>query len=237
MGATSEVGVELAKLFGANYYDLILINRDINRLDHLKSSLELTNSIDVQLVELDIQSTEEYLKFIEDVGHKVSVVVCLIGYLGDQQLAQNSVSETDKIIDINFRSIIPVLNAIANIFEKNKTGTIIGISSVAGERGRQSNYIYGSAKAAFTTYLSGLRNRLNKFGVHVITVKPGFMRTKMIEDIGTPALLTILPQKAASKIYKAYRKKSNVVYVAGIWRYIMLIIRNIPEPIFKKLNL
>jgi short-subunit dehydrogenase len=132
---------------------------------------------------------------------------------------------------------VSILNVVANEFEKLNDGLIIGISSVAGERGRQSNYLYGSAKAGFTAYLSGLRNRLFKSNVHVMTVKPGFMKTRMIEGIKTPGPLTASPEIAARKIFKAAQSRKNVVYILPVWRLIMFIIRSIPEGIFKKMKL
>ncbi|HTR29705.1 MAG TPA: SDR family NAD(P)-dependent oxidoreductase, partial [Puia sp.] len=114
-----------------------------------------------------------------------------------------------------------------------------GISSVAGERGRQSNYFYGSAKAGFTAYLSGLRNRLFHKGVHVLTVQPGFVNTKMTENMPLPgpALLVASPELVADVVYKAVIKKKNVVYVKWFWRWIMLLVKSIPESLFKKLKL
>lgn len=116
--------------------------------------------------------------------------------------------------------------------EAKRNGTIIGLSSVAGERGRQSNFIYGSAKAGFTAYLAGLRNYLFHKNVHVMTVIPGFMNTQMTENLQTPKPLTAEPEQAANIIYKAYKKKANVVYVTFVWWGIMMVIRNIPEFIF-----
>jgi short-subunit dehydrogenase len=129
------------------------------------------------------------------------------------------------------------MNYFAQKFESRRSGTIIGLSSVAGDRGRQSNFIYGSAKAAFTAYLSGLRNYLFDKKVHVMTVKPGFMATKMTEGLPLNPKLTATPKQAADCIFKAYRKQKNVAYVLPIWGIIMMIIRNIPEFIFKKLKL
>src|SRR5690606_12784913 len=116
-------------------------------------------------------------------------------------------------------------------------GTIVGISSVAGERGRQSNYLYGSAKAGFTAYLSGLRNALFSDNVHVVTVLPGFVYTKMTENLNLPKLLTAQPSEVADAIYAAVQKKKNTIYVRWFWKWIMLIIKCIPEFIFKKLKL
>ena len=129
------------------------------------------------------------------------------------------------------------MNIIANDFEQRRSGTIIGISSVAGDRGRQSNYLYGSAKAALTTYLSGLRNRLARSNVHVVTVKPGFVRTKMTSGLALPGPLTAKPERVAADIFDAYQKRGDQLYTLWPWRYLMFIIRNIPEPVFKRLRL
>jgi short-subunit dehydrogenase len=118
-----------------------------------------------------------------------------------------------------------------------KQGVIVGISSVAGERGRQSNYIYGSAKAGFTAYLSGLRNRLQKENVHVLTVLPGFVYTKMTENLKLPKPLTAAPEEVGVAVYNGVVKRKNVVYVRWMWRWIMLIIKLVPESMFKKLKL
>jgi short-subunit dehydrogenase len=126
---------------------------------------------------------------------------------------------------------------VANHYATTGKGTIAGISSVAGERGRMSNYFYGSAKAGFTAYLSGLRNRLFHRGVHVLTIQPGFAYTRMTEGMPLPKPLTAHPREIGAQVYKAIQKKKNTIYVKGMWRWIMLIIRNIPEPLFKKLKL
>jgi decaprenylphospho-beta-D-erythro-pentofuranosid-2-ulose 2-reductase len=152
-------------------------------------------------------------------------------------VAQTNWTETSKIIHSNYTGAVSILNIVAEDYAKKRQGTIVGISSVAGERGRQSNYLYGSAKAGFTAYLSGLRNYLFQYGVHVMSVQPGFVYTKMTEDLKLPPLLTATPAQVASAIAKAIQKKKNVLYVKWMWRYIMFIIKSIPEPIFKKLKL
>jgi len=126
---------------------------------------------------------------------------------------------------------------VYNDFEKRKSGFIIGISSVAGDRGRKSNYIYGSAKAALTAYLSGLRNRLYVANVHVLTVKPGFVATKMTEGMDLPEKLTAQPEAVAEDIYRAQQKNKNVLYTKWIWRWVMLIIKVIPEWKFKRMSI
>jgi short-subunit dehydrogenase len=130
-----------------------------------------------------------------------------------------------------------LLNTVAARMELRGSGAIIGVSSVAGDRGRASNYVYGSAKAGFTAFLSGLRNRLTKKGIRVMTVKPGFVRTKMTEGMKLPNPLTATPSEVGQAVVKAWQKKRDVIYVRPVWWVIMTIIRAIPEVVFKRLNL
>jgi short-subunit dehydrogenase len=141
------------------------------------------------------------------------------------------------MIHTNYTGAVSILNVVSRYYEQQKEGVIVGISSVAGERGRQSNYIYGSAKAGFTAYLSGLRNRMFREGVHVLSVQPGFVYTRMTENLKLPALLTAKPEDVGAAVYSAVEKKKNIIYVKWFWRWIMLIITSIPEFIFKKLKL
>jgi len=161
----------------------------------------------------------------------------VFGYLGEQAVAQSDFSEAQKIIDTNYTGAVSILNIVADDFEQRKSGAIIGISSVAGDRGRQSNYIYGSAKAALTAYLSGLRNRLAKSKLQVMTVKPGFVRTKMTANLPLPGPVTAKPHQVANDVFKAYRKQNDVIYTLWMWRYLMLVVRHIPEAIFKRMSL
>jgi hypothetical protein len=157
--------------------------------------------------------------------------------LGDAEKARGNTAESALILLTNYNGAVSILDVIANRYEAQGEGCIIGVSSVAGDRGRQSNYHYGSAKAGFSAYLSGLRNRLAGKGVHVMTVKPGFVNTSMTEDQDTPAPVTAEPEEVADAVYKAFVKKKDVLYTRWMWRYIMFIIRTIPETIFKKLKL
>jgi short-subunit dehydrogenase len=187
------------------------------------------------VIELDITKEINY-----NIFDKIdsNLLFCATGFLGkgtEEGLYDHI--NTEKIIDINYAKLVPIINYFAQKFEGKREGTIIGLSSVAGDRGRQSNFIYGSSKAAFTAYLSGLRNYLFSKKVHVMTVKPGFMETKMTEGLPLNPKLTAKPKQAAEYIYKAYKKQKNVVYVLPIWRLIMLIIQHIPEFIFKKLKI
>jgi short-subunit dehydrogenase len=157
--------------------------------------------------------------------------------MNDNEHVTSSQEETLRTINTNFTGAVSILNLVAGYYATQKHGAIIGISSVAGERGRQSNYIYGSSKAGFTTYLSGLRNRLYHSNVHVLTVLPGFVYTKMTEHLTLPKLLTATPAQVAEAVYKSAKRKRNVIYVKWFWRWIMYIIKFIPESIFKKKKL
>jgi decaprenylphospho-beta-D-erythro-pentofuranosid-2-ulose 2-reductase len=186
-----------------------------------------------------------------DIGIAIARKFALEGY--DIQLAGRNLEEVESIkkdlqtrFDVNIKAydfdtinysgyldFINKLSVIANLFEKRSYGTIVGISSVAGERGRASNYIYGSAKAGFTAFLSGLRNRLYKSNVNVITVLPGPVFTKMTKGLPLPKLLTNTKENVADDIFKAVINKKDIVYTSKIWKLLIFIIKSIPEGIFK----
>ena len=209
-------------------------------MDGLK---EFANDIAVRtqrtakLVELDILDYENHQTFYNNLEEAPLGVISAVGYLGNQEKAQSDFKEASRITDTNYTGIVSLFNIIADSFEKRRSGFIVGISSVAGDRGRKSNYIYGSAKAAFTAYLSGLRNRLHGAQVKVLTVKPGFVATKMTEGMDLPEKLTAQPEQVAKDIYKAQQSAKNVIYTKWVWQWIMMIIRNIPEFQFKKMGL
>ena len=237
LGATSDVAQALAHKFGSEGFSITLAARDSARLADVVKDLQIRHNTTVDTVEFDALDYASHAAFYNNLSTKPDVVISVFGYLGDQNVSQTDFAEAQKVIASNYTGAVSILNIVANDFEQRKSGTIIGISSVAGDRGRQSNYIYGSAKAAFTAYLSGLRNRLVKSKVHVITVKPGFIRTKMTAGMPLPAPVTAKPAQVANDIFRAYQKQSNVVYTLWMWRFIMMIIRHIPEGIFKGLNM
>lgn len=237
LGASSDVAIALAEEFAKQNYNLVLGARNHNRLQALKSDLEIRYNLQCRLLEFDAVDHDRHMEFIKNLEDIPSVTICCFGYLGNQEIAENSSEETMRIINVNYVGAISILNIIANIYKIKNSGCIIGISSVAGERGRASNCIYGSAKAGFTTYLSGLRNRMSPFGVNVISVIPGFINSKMTSHLTLPKLLTSSPRDVAKSIVNAYNRKKNIIYVKSVWRWIMLIITLIPEFIFKKLKL
>ncbi|MCI3939156.1 SDR family NAD(P)-dependent oxidoreductase [Chryseobacterium aahli] len=238
LGSTSEVAqafVEKALQEGEKFERIYLFTSNRETTERFARHIDVKFLQQSEIIELDLTKAINYSEFDQI---NSSLLFCATGYLGEgteEGLYDNK--NTERIIDINYSKLVPVMNYFAQKFESRRSGTIIGLSSVAGDRGRQSNFIYGSAKAAFTAYLSGLRNYLFDKKVHVMTVKPGFMATKMTEGLPLNPKLTATPKQAAECIYKAFKKQKNVAYVLPIWGVIMLIIRNIPEFIFKKLKL
>ncbi len=237
LGATSDIAKALAHQFAEHDFHLVLAARQSERLADVVTDLEIRHNITVEAVEFDALDYASHANFYQGLSSRPDVAICVFGYLGDQETAQTDFSEAARIINSNFSGAVSILEIVAADLEERGSGTIIGFSSVAGDRGRQSNYAYGSAKAALTAYLSGLRNRLAKSNVHVITVKPGFVQTKMTANLALPGPVTAKPEQVAEDIFKAYSKKSDVLYTPWMWRYLMLIIRNLPESIFKRLSL
>jgi short-subunit dehydrogenase len=238
LGSTSEVAqafVERALQEGEKFEKIYLFTSSKETTKRFAQHLDVKFLQQCEVLELDLMKEINYSQF-EHVNS--NLLFCASGFLGEgteEGLYDNK--NTERIIDINFAKLVPVINYFAHKMENKRSGTIIGLSSVAGDRGRQSNFIYGSAKAAFTAYLSGLRNYLFDKKVHVMTVKPGFMATKMTEGLPLNPKLTATPKQAAASIFKGYKKQKNSIYVLPIWGIIMMIIRNIPEFIFKKLKL
>lgn len=237
LGATSDMAYATAREFAGKGWGLILAARSLDRLQVLKGDLEARYQVPVHAVAFEAADFSTHQQFFDELPEVPEATAVFFGYLGEQQKAQADWQEAKQIIDANYTGAVSILNIIANAYEARKQGSIIGVSSVAGERGRKSNYIYGSAKAGFTAYLSGLRNRLYSSGVHVLTVKPGFVATRMTENLNLPKPLTASPEQVGKSIYKAFVKKKNIIYVLPVWQVIMQNIRMIPEPVFKKMNL
>lgn len=237
LGATSDMASAIAAKFASNKYDIQLAARNVSQLTAIQSDLQIRYQVSCSLHAFDALSFETHASFFDQLSVRPDVTVCVFGLLGENEAARKDWSQAASIIHTNFTGAVSILNVVSNYYQSVQKGVIAGISSVAGERGRQSNYIYGSAKAGFTAYLSGLRNRLQKEHVHVLTVLPGFVYTKMTENLKLPRPLTAEPKEVADAVYKGIVNRQNVVYVRWMWRWIMLIIKLIPEPIFKKMKL
>ena len=237
LGAASDMAIAIAEKFASEGYNIQLAARNVSRLGPLQSDLAIKYSSRVYIHEFDALAYDTHQTFFSDLEPKPDVTICVFGLLGENEKAVEDWTQASKIIHTNYTGAVSILNIVARYYASRKEGVIAGISSVAGERGRQSNFMYGSAKAGFTAYLSGLRNSLYHKGVHVITVQPGFVYTKMTENIALPKLLTARPSEVAEAVYSSVKKKKNIVFVKWFWRYIMMIIKNIPEFMFKKLKL
>ncbi|MBV5278596.1 MAG: SDR family oxidoreductase [Campylobacteraceae bacterium] len=237
IGAKSDIAKAVAREYAKNGYDLYLAARNVSELEGFKKDIEIRSNRRLELKEFDMVAFDSHQAFYDALEPKPLGVIVVVGYMVDQKVAENSLADSLNILHVNFTGCVSLLNIIANDFEKRKSGFIVGISSVAGDRGRKANYIYGSAKAGFSAYLSGLRNRLYVSGVQVLTVKPGFVNTKMTEGLDLPAKLTAEPEDVAHDIFEAQQKGKDVLYTKCIWKLIMLIIKHIPESMFKKMSI
>lgn len=237
LGASSDMAIAIARKFASDQYNIQLAARNIEPLQALQSDISIRHNVQCTLHAFDALNYSSHAGFFEQLQPKPDVTICVFGYLGEAEKARHNWQEAERIIHTNYTGAVSILDKVADFYSSQKAGTIAGISSVAGERGRQSNYHYGSAKAGFTAYLSGLRNRLFHDGVHVVTVQPGFVYTRMTENLQLPKMLTGQPADVANTVYNAVKNKSNIVYVKWFWQWIMLIIRSIPEFMFKKMKM
>ena len=238
LGATSSIAKATAAEFAAHGHDLVLASRDVEELNNIAQDLRIRFRIEVFVISFDVEDFSGHAVFWQSVLSKVAIVkgvLVAIGYLGDQHAARQS-KTAQHIINCNFTGIVSILSFCADYFEQQKSGFIIGLSSVAGERGRQSNYVYGAAKGAFSIYLQGLRNRLHSANVKVITAKLGFVDTQM--TYGLPGLFAVAdPVYVAKRVVASLNSSRDVIYLPWFWHFIMLIIKAIPESLFKRLSL
>ena len=237
IGARSDIAIAVAHCFAKEGYDIQLAARNISSLDVDKSDIELRYQVGVSLHDFNALDIDSHERFVSLLPKLPFVVVCAVGYMGVQAENERDLLAALNVMRSNFEGPASILAVLANHFEQRGSGTLVGISSVAGERGRAKNYVYGSAKAGFTAFLSGLRNRLAKKGVHVVTVLPGFVATKMTKEMNLPSKLTAQPDEVAIAVLNAVKKKYNIIYVKKIWLLIMKVIRSIPEHFFKKMKL
>lgn len=239
VGATSAIARETARLFAAAGDRLFLVGRNPERLQAVADDLKVRGSSEVPTAVADLDDVSKHPELIEAAAQAMGgldTVLVAHGVLGDQRQAESDYATTEASLRTNFLSVVSLLTPVANRFEAQGHGTIAVISSVAGDRGRQSNYVYGTAKAALSTFLSGLRNRLYRSGVNVVDIRPGFVDTPMTAHLPKGPLF-VGPDVVARGIHRAIQRRSDVVYLPRFWSLIMLIIRLIPEPVFKRLKL
>ena len=239
IGATSAIAEAVARRFAARGARLYLLARNLERLRDLASDLAIRGAATVDCAGLDVNAFDRHPAAIEDAARAmggIDVALIAHGTLGDQAACEQSIELTLLELSTNAISVISLLTLLANRFETQGGGSIAVVSSVAGDRGRRSNYVYGAAKGAVTIFLQGLRNRLQGSGVHVLTIKPGFVDTPMTAAFEKGPLWSS-PERIAQGIERALELKRDVVYLPAWWRLAMTAIKLIPERIFKKLSL
>ncbi len=239
VGATSAIAHETAKIYAKAGASLFLVARDADKLATVAADLRVRGAIRTETYALDLADIAAHpamLRATTDAYGTLDAALIAYGTLGDQAACEASVDETVREWTTNATSVIALLTLLANQFAAQKRGTIAVIGSVAGDRGRKSNYVYGAAKGAVEIFLSGLRGRLLASGVAVVTIKPGFVDTPM--TAGVPKnFLFAKPEAVARDIHAAMETGKDTIYTPGFWRWIMRIIRAVPEPIFKKLSI
>ena len=239
IGATSAIAQETTRLFAKDKAELFLVARSQEKLIDVEKDLMVRGAKLVKGMAIDLCLLDRHQEIIESAIatlNGLDAVLVAHGTLSNQQRCEQSIQETMSEFTTNCLSTISLLTILANYFEKQGTGCLAVISSVAGDRGRQSNYVYGASKGALNIYLQGLRNRLSKNGVSVVTIKPGFVDTPMTAEIKKNALFANA-HTVGQRIYQAMKKPQDVVYVPWFWSPIMRMVRTIPERVFKTLSL
>ena len=239
IGATSAIASATARRFAKDGDQFYLVARNPARLDAVGADLKVRGAAQVITRVMDLNNTAEHSGLIAEAGKalgRIDILLIAHGTLSNQAICEASFENCLKEFQTNCLSILSLLTHAANVFEAQRFGTISVISSTAGDRGRQSNYVYGTAKAAVSTFLQGLRNRLDGAGVHVLTIKPGFVDTPMTAEF-KKGLLWASADKVGKGVYRGICKKKDVVYSPLFWRWIMMAIKMIPEFAFKKMKL
>ncbi|WP_410209785.1 SDR family oxidoreductase [Aquirhabdus sp.] len=240
IGATSGIAEAVARRYASTGANLFLVARNSEKLTIISSDLIARGARDVQHFVLDANEYSLIPEMVEQawsVFGSIDVALIAHGTLPDQARAETDLNYAIREFRTNAESVIACLTILANKFEKQGHGVIAVIGSVAGDRGRGSNYLYGSAKAALESFTSGLRARLFKKGVHILLIKPGFVATPMTAELNLPEKLTATPESVAWNIQNAITHRKNVIYTPGFWAIIMFIIKHIPTMIFKRMSL
>ena len=236
IGATSDIGRAIARTLVEEGCTLQLAARDPARLERETRDLRVRTGVAVTAHRCDVLEEDGGVSLLDTLDPLPDVAVCVVGRLGDQAESQRDIVAAERVMRTNYVGPALLMGALAERFERRGGGVLVGVSSVAGERGRASNYVYGSAKAGFTAFLSGLRSRLAASGAHVVTVKPGFVRTRMTDGMDLPARLTATPEEVAAAVVAAIRRPRDVIYVRRVWRPIMFVLRAVPERLFKRMS-
>lgn len=238
-GATSAIAEATARLFAADGGSFFLVARDPDKLRVSAEDLRFRGAAQVMTARADALDFDRHQTLIDEASaalNGLDTVLIAHGSLPDQKGCEQSFDQVRREFEINTMTVLSLLTHAANKLEGQGFGTLCVISSVAGDRGRQSNYVYGAAKGAVSIFLQGLRNRLHSSGVQVLTVKPGFVDTPMTASF-TKNRLWVPPDQVARGIYKAVMNRKDIVYLPWFWSPVMWVIRRLPENIFKRLRL
>ena len=240
LGATSLIAQETLKNFAKDKDSFFLIGRNEEKLNEVAKNLEVlgASEVNVKVVKdvCDFKAHQEIINEADKMLSNFDNFFVFYGVLGNQKEMEEDFSKAKELLDVNFISVASFVSIVANKFEKEKRGNIAVISSVAGDRGRQSNYFYGASKGGLSVFLEGLRNRLSFSNVNVLTVKPGFVATPMTAH-REKGLLFASADYVGKTIYKAVKKNKNVLYTPCFWWGIMFIVKHIPECILKKMKM
>ena len=239
LGATSGIARAYVDLVASRFEKIVLVARNSEKLSELASHVSTISAADVDTITADLADSISHAELVETVIAKSGSIDCALisyGVLTDQNRCAEDVDYAMQQFHLNGTSTLALSSRIARQMAKQGGGTLAVIGSVAGDRGRRSNYVYGAAKSAVESFLAGLRSDMQKHNVHVLTIKPGFVDTPMTSNIKKGALWAS-SDKVAADIDTAITKKKNILYTPWLWRYIMFVIKSIPEFIFKKLPL
>ena len=239
IGATSAIAEATARLWAAQGHSLYLLGRNAERLASMAADLKIRGGESTRFAVLDMNDFACHAALLDTAATAlggIDIVLIAHGTLGNQKACEQDFAAALQELNTNAISVISLLTHLANRFEAQRHGSIVVISSVAGDRGRQSNYVYGTAKGAVTIFMQGLRQRLHKSGVQVLTIKPGFVDTPMTAEF-KKGLLWAKPEAIAQCIDAGVEKRRDVVYAPWFWWWMMNVIRSVPECVFKRLKL
>lgn len=239
IGASSGIGRESAHVFAQEGHNVICSSRDKEELEYLVSDLKLRYDCKAYAVSVDLTQLSKINSYVVEIYKIVQTLDCVVVTVGTMPGDQEHYYNQKELLHTamtNYIGIAAVLNEISTKMREINSGVIVCLSSVAGERGRQSNFIYGATKSALSTYLQGLRMKLNKYNIQVITVFPGYVDTLMSYG-KVKAIFAVSPYYFARRIYKLSGSKRNIVYIPVIWWFIARILKSIPEGIYKRLCL
>jgi decaprenylphospho-beta-D-erythro-pentofuranosid-2-ulose 2-reductase len=239
-GATSAIATACARIWAAQGAQLFLVGRSTEKLQSLADDLAVRGARAVHKLELDANDNAAHQSVVEAAVRQlggIDIALIAHGSLPDQAACQADSATMLREIATNGTSVLSLLTVLANHFERQRSGAIGVITSVAGDRGRPSNYVYGSAKAAVQVFCEGLRARLFHAGVSLTDIRPGFVATPMTQGLKLPGPLVSEPAVVAKRIVSGIARKADVLYTPGYWALIMLVIRSFPRPVFKRLKL